>query len=73
MRPANQFLVTVGAITLLLVASIFAATAPVEAEITSACVVWQTAGQWTLYRCEDEQTGEMCIHSSSGMMQCRLD
>ena len=50
--------------------------APVEASGgggDTECVLWADIKPWAVTRCEDWNTGEICMIASSGMMQCKLE
>lgn len=75
MRDVFYFIMTAIAICLFAVAfdqhqQVFAAT-PAEPDVT--CATWASTNEWTVTRCEDEYSGEICFLSSSGMMQCRFE
>lgn len=60
---------TVCAMFLILTSSV--AAAPSDPEVIQ-CPLWATAGAQEIYRCEDEQTGEVCF-SQSVMLFCLTD
>lgn len=41
-------------------------------ELPATCEEWALAGAWTIWKCTDESGYELCMHSESGFMQCRL-
>jgi hypothetical protein len=67
--------VTMLTLLLVVVALIAWQQAPVqaadEAEVT--CAMWADTKPWSITRCEDAFSGEICFVASSGMMACRFD
>lgn len=72
MRPSSY----VAIVSLLLIALACwlngsAQAAPATPDVE--CVEWASVPPWSITRCEDWQSGEVCLVASSGFVVCKLE